>query len=204
MMQGVCERGTAAKLKELGKPIAGKTGTTNDSKDVWFVGFTPDLVVGVFIGYDNPQPLGAHETGATLAVPIFEEFMQQALRDQPATPFRVPAGLSQVRVDAVTGKLAGEFTKEAIWEAFVPGTEPGEAQTRILDGSMGEGSYHAPRLMPVDQLSGDNPPSNPDTDSTNDGINPEGVEPMEAGTNYQSPLYNAPPPAVSPATNGIY
>jgi penicillin-binding protein 1A len=138
MMQGVCQRGTAARLNALGKPVAGKTGTTNDSKDVWFIGFSPDLVAGVFVGYDDPEPLGSHETGASIAVPIFQDFMEHALKDRPATPFRVPSGMRQVRVDAATGNLADENTKTPIWEAFIPGTEPTGQPLPVLDGSAGE------------------------------------------------------------------
>ena len=75
MMQGVVSRGTAVTVSELGRPIAGKTGTTNDEKDAWFVGYTPDLVVGVFMGYDTPRPMGRGSTGGGLAAPIFKEFM---------------------------------------------------------------------------------------------------------------------------------
>ncbi len=163
MLQGVCERGTAAKLRSLGKPVAGKTGTTNDSKDVWFVGFTPDLVVGVFVGYDAPQTLGSHETGGSLAVPIFESFMQEVLKEKPATPFRTPPGLNLMRVDAATGQPAGEVTTQAIWEAYIPGTEPGEQAMTVLDGSQGEVG-----IIP-DQPAGQN-----DEDG---GYNPEGSEP---------------------------
>lgn len=182
MMQGVCERGTAAALNHLGKPVAGKTGTTNESKDVWFLGFTPDLVAGVFVGYDNPIPLGSHETGASIAVPIFQQFMQTALKDQPATPFRVPAGLSQVRVDAATGRLAGEETRQAIWEAFIPGTEPGESAQTVLDGSVGEVGYVPPGQQ------------NP-TDPTVTEFNPEGVEASDGTT----PNWNFVTPTVMPA-----
>lgn len=156
MLEGVCKRGTAARLSALGKPVAGKTGTTNDSKDAWFIGFTPDLVVGVFVGFDDPQSLGTRETGASLAVPIFEDFMQAALKDQPATPFRVPPGLRQVRVSAKTGMAADENTQDAIWEAFVPGTEPTDQPPPVLDGSAGEVTDDpqqqdgmSPPLMPV-------------------------------------------------------
>lgn len=138
MLEGVCTRGTAARLNALGKPVAGKTGTTNDAKDVWFIGFTPDLVAGVFVGFDDPAPLGTRETGASIAVPIFQDFMEHALKDRPATPFRVPPGMRQVRVDLATGNLADENTHHAIWDAFIPGTEPDGQPLPILDGSAGE------------------------------------------------------------------
>ena len=137
ILEGVVQRGTAAKMRNIGFPLAGKTGTTNESKDVWFVGFTPDLVCGVFVGFDDPKPLGSHETGASVAVPIFQNFMSAAMKDKPAIPFRVPPGLRLVRVNPETETLSSPADKEAIWEAFVPGSEPQEGQSRpVLDGSV--------------------------------------------------------------------
>ncbi|PZO88617.1 MAG: penicillin-binding protein [Micavibrio aeruginosavorus] len=124
ILEGVVERGTAAKLKELERPLAGKTGTTNKSKDTWFIGFSPDLVVGVFVGFDDPKSLGKRETGASTTVPIFGDFMKEALKDTPATPFRVPPGIKNVRINASTGRAAMPGDKNIIWEAFVTGTEP--------------------------------------------------------------------------------
>ncbi len=124
MMEGVVQRGTATVLREVGKPIAGKTGTTNDEKDAWFVGFTADLVVGVYIGYDKPRHLGRGGTGGGLAAPIVRDFMKVALADKPAAPFRVPPGIKLIRVDAKTGMRAGPGTERAILEAFKPGTAP--------------------------------------------------------------------------------
>ena len=87
-VEGVVQRGTAQTVKAVGKPLAGKTGTTNDAKDVWFVGFSPDLAVGVFLGYDQPKSLGNAATAGQYAAPVFRDFMQMALKDKPATPFR--------------------------------------------------------------------------------------------------------------------
>jgi penicillin-binding protein 1A len=129
MLEGVVERGTARAAREIGKPLAGKTGTTNDSKDTWFVGFSPDLVVGVFVGYDQPRELGRKATGATVALPIWIEMMNTALADQPGVPFRTPPGLSLVRVDAATGRLPGSASRAVIAEAFLPGTEPGRGRS---------------------------------------------------------------------------
>jgi penicillin-binding protein 1A len=125
MMEGVVQRGTARSLAALGYPMAGKTGTTNEAKDLWFLGFTPNLVVGVFVGYDEPKSLGKHEQGALVAVPIFKEFMTEALVDKLPVPFKVPPGLRMVRVDAASGQPAGSGDPGAIWQAFLPGTEPG-------------------------------------------------------------------------------
>ncbi|MEX2454806.1 MAG: penicillin-binding protein 1A [Rhodospirillaceae bacterium] len=134
MLEGAVKRGTGRRISTIDKPLAGKTGTTNDSRDAWFVGFSPDLVVGVFAGFDNPAPLGRDETGSSVAAPIFKSFMEEALEDQPAIPFRVPSGIRLVRVDAETGRPAVASTRSAILEAFMPGTVPsGDAQ--VLDGS---------------------------------------------------------------------
>ncbi|WP_319798158.1 penicillin-binding protein 1A [Nitrobacter sp.] len=125
MMEGVVQAGTATVMRDVGKPIAGKTGTTNDQKDAWFIGFSPDLVVGVYMGYDKPRNLGRTATGGHLAAPIARDFMKIALADKPATPFSPPPGIKLVRVDAKTGMRAGPGdTGRTILEAFKPGTAP--------------------------------------------------------------------------------
>jgi penicillin-binding protein 1A len=124
MMEGVVQGGTAIALKEVGKPIAGKTGTTSDEKDAWFVGFSPDLVVGIYLGYDKPRSLGRKATGGVLAAPIARDFMKLALADKPAIPFRVPAGIKLIRVDQMTGMRAGPDSGRTVLEAFKPGTAP--------------------------------------------------------------------------------
>ncbi len=125
MMEGVVQSGTATVLREVGKPIAGKTGTTNDEKDAWFIGFSPDLVVGVYIGYDKPRNLGRGGTGGHLAAPVVKDFMKLALADKPAVPFKVPAGIKLIRVDAKSGMRAGPGDSgRTILEAFKPGTAP--------------------------------------------------------------------------------
>ncbi len=134
MLEGAVRRGTGRAIRSLGRPLAGKTGTTNESRDAWFIGFSPDLAVGVFVGYDRPRSLGRRETGASVAVPIFRHFMEMALADEPAIPFRVPPGVLLVRVDPATGVPAAPGAKNVILEAFLPGTVPLE-QTAVLDGS---------------------------------------------------------------------
>ncbi len=124
ILEGVVERGTARRLKELGLPLGGKTGTTNESKDAWFIGFSPDLVVGVFVGFDDPKSLGKRETGSSAAAPIFKSFMKDALKDVSPMPFRIPPGVKLIRVNAKTGRTAMPGDANIIWEAFVPGTEP--------------------------------------------------------------------------------
>ena len=132
MMEGVVQRGTGRSIASIGKPLAGKTGTTNDSDDTWFLGFSPDLVAGVFVGFDQPHTLGARETGALVAAPAFKEFMQDALADKPAIPFRIPPGILMVRTNATTGQLARPGDKNVIYEAFKPGTEPKEGSTSVV------------------------------------------------------------------------
>ncbi|MEH2509154.1 penicillin-binding protein 1A [Nitrobacteraceae bacterium AZCC 1564] len=125
MMESVVQNGTATVVREVGKPIAGKTGTTNDEKDAWFIGFSPDVVVGIYIGYDKPRNLGRGGTGGHLAAPVAKDFLKLALADKPAVPFRVPAGIKLIRVDAKTGMRAGPGdTGRTILEAFKPGTAP--------------------------------------------------------------------------------
>ena len=137
MLQGVVERGTGRRISEIGKPLAGKTGTTNDSFDTWFVGFTPDLAVGVFIGFDEPRSLGSKETGSSVSAPVFKDFMQAALANEPAIPFRIPPGLSLVRVDPESGLPVRAGDSKAILEAFLPGTIPSGEQT-VIDGGSGD------------------------------------------------------------------
>ena len=124
MMEGVVQRGTAKKVQELGVPIAGKTGTTNEEKDAWFIGYSPDLVVGVFVGHDNPRPMGKGNTGGGLAAPIFVDFMKEALKDATAFDFRVPEGVKLYPIAAKTGLLAKAGSGGVIMEAFKPGTKP--------------------------------------------------------------------------------
>jgi penicillin-binding protein 1A len=132
MLEGVVQRGTAQVIKAVGKPLAGKTGTTNDAKDVWFVGFSPDLAVGVYLGFDKPQSLGNSATAGQYAAPVFRDFMQMALKDKPATPFRVPPGLKLIRISASTGMRAGSGEGPGtILEAFKPGTAPPDTYTVI-------------------------------------------------------------------------
>ena len=108
IMEGVVQRGTATIIKQIipNVPIAGKTGTTNDEKDAWFIGYTPDLVVGVFLGYDTPRHLGKGTTGGQLAAPIFANFLKLALADKKAAPFRIPPGIKLARVSLRTGLRA--------------------------------------------------------------------------------------------------
>jgi len=138
MLQGVVQSGTGYRVSSIGKPLAGKTGTTNNSQDAWFLGFSPDLAAGVYVGFDTPRTLGKHETGSSAAVPIFKEFMENALADKPATPFRVPPGIRMVRMNTETGMPAmpADDRRKIVLEAFRRGTEPGtDTAAIVIDGS---------------------------------------------------------------------
>ena len=124
MLEGAVVRGTGRIVSDIGKPLAGKTGTTNDWRDAWFVGFSPDLAVGVYVGYDDNRTLGIGESGGRVAAPIFKQFVQGALQDAPNTPFRIPSAVNLVRINAKTGRLAQPDDETIILEAFKPGTEP--------------------------------------------------------------------------------
>lgn len=123
MMEGVVQRGTGTAVRSVGRPVAGKTGTTNDYKDAWFVGFTPELAVGVYVGYDTPRSMGSSSTGGELAAPIFADFVSTALEGVPPTRFQVPEGMHRDWIDPATGVgiVAGG---SGVQEAFKPGTGP--------------------------------------------------------------------------------
>ncbi len=188
MMQGVVERGTGRVVAALGRPLAGKTGTTNESNDTWFVGFSPDLAVGVFVGYDQPKGLGRHETGGVVAAPVFRDFMAAALKDQPAIPFRIPPGIELVRVNATSGQLARPGDKNVIYEAFKPGTEPnGEGPVVVSGASTLTDDEDAASM-------GETPGEAPDTEATAAG----------GASAATATAAGAPPPVTpTPATTGV-
>ncbi len=117
-LQGVVQRGTGKKLKKLGLNLAGKTGTTNDNTDAWFIGFTSNLVIGVYVGMDNPEPLGKFETGSKAALPIFEEFVKKAIKKSDARPFKVPENITLMVIDPNTGNKAKFSSKNTIIESY--------------------------------------------------------------------------------------
>ncbi|WP_395175466.1 penicillin-binding protein 1A [Roseibium alexandrii] len=145
MMEGVVQRGTATSVRAVGRPVAGKTGTTNDEKDAWFVGYTPDLAVGVFVGFDNPKPMGRGATGGQVAAPIFTEFVKQALAEKPPVEFRVPRGLQLIPINKNTGLRTAGGTPGAILEAFKPGMAPPDSYSVIgFQDTMGVPTYVSP------------------------------------------------------------
>ncbi|WP_286189799.1 penicillin-binding protein 1A [Labrenzia sp. R4_2] len=145
MMEGVVQRGTATSVRAVNRPVAGKTGTTNDEKDAWFVGYTPDLAVGVFVGFDNPKPMGRGATGGQVAAPIFTEFVKQALAEKPPVEFRVPRGLQLIPINKNTGLRTAGGTPGAILEAFKPGMAPPDSYSVIgFQDTMGVPTYVSP------------------------------------------------------------
>jgi len=139
MLQGVVQRGTATSVSVLGRPVGGKTGTTNEYRSAWFVGFTPQIVAGVFIGFDDNRPLGFGETGTTAAVPIFTAFMQEAVKGMPEVDFQPPEN-------------AKYATVRGIREAFRPGTEPRAPTQTVTPGSGGPMPYN--KVWPDGRVSG--------------------------------------------------
>lgn len=191
MLEGVVQRGTGGAVRAVGKPLAGKTGTSNDSNDVWFVGFSPDLAVGVFVGFDDPDSLGPKETGGSVSAPIFRDFMAEALKDKPATPFRMPAGVRLVRVDPHSGRPAMPGDKGAIYEAFKSGDRmPGE-QENVLDGDAGDGSFSFAPYFGAEE--GAAPPAPADGQ-------PVLIPPESGGV----PAAPAPAPSAAPSAGGLY
>ncbi len=142
ILEGVATRGSGAKLKKLNKHLGGKTGTTNDSKEGWFIGFSPDLVVGTYVGFDEPRTLGKWETGASVALPVFYRFMEEALKDQPDIPFRIPSGIKLVRINYKTGRPAVPGDKVVITEAIKPDFDFESGGQRIIRGDNNDDSLN--------------------------------------------------------------
>ena len=122
MLEGVVKRGTGRKLRNLNLPLAGKTGTTNKNMDAWFLGFTSKLVIGVYVGFDEPKTLGKYETGAKTALPVFKKFVKNAIKRKDAHPFKIPKSINLVLVDVETGLLPNSNTKKMIYESFKSGS----------------------------------------------------------------------------------
>ena len=151
MLEGVVQRGTGRKIKDDNLVLAGKTGTTNDNTNAWFIGFTPDLVAGVYVGYDTPRPLGKRETGSTAAVPIFGQFIKEALIGQPIIPFRRPDGVNIMPVSVETGLRVSLADPKAVLETFKPGQVPrttGQG-AEVIDGSFVSGTKDANAVAPA-------------------------------------------------------
>jgi len=127
MMRGVVEHGTGRRARVLNRPVAGKTGTTNDQVDAWFMGFTPQILTGVWVGRDSPGSLGRRETGAHAALPIWLDAMRAFLRGKPKLDFSPPAGIEWAVIDRKTGRRPTASTRRPFLEAFRAGSAPGSA-----------------------------------------------------------------------------
>jgi penicillin-binding protein 1A len=130
ILEGVVQRGTATVLRDLGRPMFGKTGTTSGPTNVWFVGGSADLVGGVYVGFDQPRPLGGYMQGGTFAAPIFKQFAVKAMEGMPVVPFRAAPGIRMVRIERRSGRRvfgawpSSDPKSPIIWEAFKPESEP--------------------------------------------------------------------------------
>lgn len=153
MLEGVVQRGTAWRAKAIGKPIGAKTGTTNDSNDAWFVGFTPDLVVGVYVGFDKPSTLGKNQTGSSVAAPIFVNFMREALKDIPSTPFRVPSTVNLIRIDTKTGYYPTPYSNpnDIVLEGFKEGDKIVKFEEEITDEDVENFIYEQEQFENIDR-----------------------------------------------------
>jgi penicillin-binding protein 1A len=137
LLQAVIQEGTGSRVKALKRPAAGKTGTTNDLRDAWFLGYTPELVTGVWVGYDDQKPMGKGETGSRAASPIWLGFMSQAMEGRPLLDFPVPEGIVFAKIDATTGLLAGPDSEKTVFQSFKEGTEPKEHSPRSRAATSG-------------------------------------------------------------------
>jgi len=192
VMEGVIIRGTATVLRDLNRPLFGKTGTTNGPTNVWFVGGTPDIVAGVYMGYDQPHPMGHAAQGGRIAAPVWKQWALTALKDQPKVPFAAPPGIRWVRIDRASGKkVFGTFPmtedpkSPVIWEAFQPQTEP----RRSLHGSMGD-PY---QQQPIQQVFASTTPQQPrPAPGPRPGyVNPAGTIPEQPAPTRSLPTQNA-------------
>jgi len=154
LLRSVVQEGTARRAKQLGRPVAGKTGTSNQAKDGWFVGYSTDLACAVWTGFDDPAPMGAGEAGATLALPAFVDFMREAHKSRPPADFPVPGGIARVMIDPATGLRAYPDQADALEEIFLSGTEPTEVAPPSNDG----GAVLLPASLPGTPIAGDAAP----------------------------------------------
>ena len=137
ILEGTIQRGTAKKLLDLNLQLAGKTGTTNNNTDTWFIGFTSNLVVGVYVGYDSPKRLGKYETGSKTALPIFKDFIKKAINNYEARPFKIAKGIKMMVIDAETGKKADFGSKKTIIESY----KKEKIENRLINSNVKNNSY---------------------------------------------------------------
>ena len=186
MMRGVVERGTASHTVKLGVPVAGKTGTTNESRDAWFIGFSPDIVAGCYMGFDEPRTLGRHAYGSNLCGPVFNSFMEAAVKKYGAAEFKVPEGGVFVDVNAFTGEPIQSGAAQAtsnlvVAEYFRFGSEPTQGELKVVDGGFVMGSDLKVYDPEETELEGTDLASNETS-----GTGPDGGDPDPLGQEGQS------------------
>ncbi|MFO7601367.1 MAG: penicillin-binding transpeptidase domain-containing protein, partial [Candidatus Desulfacyla sp.] len=137
LLRAVITEGTGWRIRALKRPAAGKTGTTNDLRDAWFLGYTPDLVAGVWVGYDDSREMGDGETGSRAASPIWLDFMSGALEGKPVRDFDVPDGVVFAKIDTETGLLAGRHSRNTVFQSFIEGTQPETYSPKPAAASLG-------------------------------------------------------------------
>jgi penicillin-binding protein 1A len=133
LLEGVVQHGTGWRARSLGRPVAAKTGTTDQFMDAWFIGYTPELITGVWVGFDEERSLGENETGARAASPIWVSFMEKILKDKPKKDFPIPEGMEFTKIDPKTGQVS--LGKEGILECFKEGTKPTQVSPSSLKTS---------------------------------------------------------------------
>jgi penicillin-binding protein 1A len=163
MLKSVVDYGTGTAAKELGRPVAGKTGTTNDSKDALFVGYVPQAIAGVWVGFDKNLPLGRNEVGGRAAAPIWLQYMQTAVATLEPLDFEPPASVVQLQVDGETGDVPTAATTKRVWEYFAVGTAPGQPAGTV--GPDGQLSYNANQVNKTKTITG-NMAAGPSTEAT--------------------------------------
>ena len=182
ILEGAVQRGTGIRLRNIGFPVAGKTGTTNDAKDAWFIGFTPNLVFGAYVGFDKPKSLGRKATGSSIALPIIEQFLTNANEAGyiPSLPFRVPSGVSMIQINAKTGRRAYPGDSNVIWEAFMSGETP-DMQSTIYGGETV--TFQEPDID-FNTLFENTSPSEDPYETNEDGLSPP-ITPPDSGPTLQ-------------------
>jgi penicillin-binding protein 1A len=151
LLRSVVESGTAQRARRLGRPLAGKTGTTNSAKDAWFVGYSPEIVAGVWVGYDDAVSLGLSESGATAALPAWIDFMKVAQENRPVVDFARPSDIEVQKIDPASGLLADVDQPDAFDEVFLSGTSPTERALRQTQDAGAPGEPSSPDAVGLGQ-----------------------------------------------------
>jgi penicillin-binding protein 1A len=174
LLRSVVDYGTAVAVQPLKRPIAGKTGTTSDYKDAWFLGYTPQMITGVWIGFDEDRPIGRNETGTRSSAPIWLSYMQEAMKDLPVEDFAVPEGVIQVKVDTQTGDVPTSTTNRSIYEYFIDGQAPGQTPKLDENSNLAALTGDEPKVLKTQVITG-----NPDLSTSRPAGNSDSGESMD-------------------------